>query len=236
MRQAIVEVIGSLITELANVNGREQTDPKQNQKQISGLFQLLLDRVLDNSSYVRSKVFAVLAKLINIKAYKFPKHRLQITTTAVSALDDKNSSVRKAAASLLVQLLFTHPYVLHGGMLQREIWEGEYKKALDKIEGAMGKAVEDNNEQEEQEEEGKKKSRKKIPKKYSSFSASVFPYLIVDRSKKAESDEKMDVDGENERNQKAMLPRLTKITTAMRLRRSQGQNRISYNLGNLSWI
>jgi len=169
MRQAIVEVIGSLITELANVNDGEQADPKQNQKQISGLFQLLLDRVLDNSSYVRSKVFAVLAKLVNIKTYKFPKHRLQITSTVVSALDDKNSSVRKAAASLLVQLLFTHPYILHGGMLQREIWENEYKEAvaaLDKIEGAMGKAVEDNGEQEGQEqEEGKKRSRKKKSKK-----------------------------------------------------------------------
>jgi len=97
MRQAIVEVVGSLITELANITGDGQADPKQNQKQISGLFQLVLDRVLDNSSYVRSKVFAVLAKMVKIKTYKFPKHRLQITTTAVSALDDKNSSVTTAS-------------------------------------------------------------------------------------------------------------------------------------------
>jgi condensin complex subunit 1 len=168
MRQAIVEVIGLLITELANIND-EQADPKQNQKQISGLFQLLLDRVLDNSSYVRSKVFAVLAKLVNIKTYKFPKHRLQITTIAVSALDDKNSSVRKVAASLLVQLLLTHPYILHGGVLQRDVWENEYKEAvaaLDKIEGVIGKAVEDNGEQEGQGEAREaKKSRKKKSKK-----------------------------------------------------------------------
>jgi condensin complex subunit 1 len=180
MRQAIVEIIGSLITELANINGGEQTDPKQNQKQISGLFQLLLDRVLDNSSYVRSKVFAVLAKLVNIKTYKFPKHRLQITTTTVSALDDKNSSVRKAAASLLVQLLFTHPYILHGGMLQREIWENEYKEAvtaLDKIEGAMGKAVEDNGEQGQGEEKVQKKSRKKKSKRSLKFFRFVLPIL-----------------------------------------------------------
>jgi len=42
MRQAIVEATCSLLTELA-------------------LFNLLLERVLDNSSYDRSKVFAVLA-------------------------------------------------------------------------------------------------------------------------------------------------------------------------------
>ena len=166
MRQAIVEIIGSLIIELASINDDGQADPKQNQKQIPRLFQLLLDRVLDNSSYVRSKVFAVLAKVVNIKTYKFPKHRLQITTTAVNALDDKNSSVRKAAASLLVQLLVTHPYILHGGVLQRDVWETEYQEAvasLDKIEGAMGNAVEDNGEQEggEEEEEEKKSSKKR---------------------------------------------------------------------------
>ncbi len=49
MRQAIVEVIGSLIIELANVEGEDQADPKQTQKQISNLFNLLLERVLDNS-------------------------------------------------------------------------------------------------------------------------------------------------------------------------------------------
>ena len=71
MRQAIVEVIGSLIIELANVEGEDQADPKQTQKQISNLFNLLLERVLDNSSYVRSKVFAVLAKLVKIKPTNF---------------------------------------------------------------------------------------------------------------------------------------------------------------------
>jgi len=85
---------------------------------------------------------------------------------AVSALDDKNSSVRKAAASLLVRLLLTHPYILHGAVLQRDVWENEYKEAVaacDKIEGAMGKAIEDDGEQEgqEEEEEGKKKLGKK---------------------------------------------------------------------------
>ncbi len=165
MRQAIVEVIGSLITELANVSdGSQPDDPKQSQNQISNLFTLLFERVLDNSSYVRSKVFSVLAtKLLQIKTYKFPKHRLEITRTAVGALEDKNASVRKAAVGVMVQLLVTHPYILHGGVLEREVWEKEYKEAvegLEKIEGAMGKVVEDTGEQESETEKKKKKKKK----------------------------------------------------------------------------
>ncbi len=87
-------------------------------------------------------------------------------------MDDKNSSVRKAAASLLVQLLLTHPYILHGGMLQRDVWENEYNEAataLDKIEGAIGKVVKDNGEQEERRDgpdAGELKKSKKKSKRY----------------------------------------------------------------------
>ncbi|KAF9528388.1 non-SMC mitotic condensation complex subunit 1-domain-containing protein [Crepidotus variabilis] len=173
MRQSVIEVVGSLITHLASTEQDSDTaEPKQIQKQIANLFNLLLERVLDNSSYVRSKVFAVLAKLVHIKEYKFPKQRLSITSTAVSALDDKNASVRKASASLLVQLLLTHPYIIHGGELDREVWENEYKTAvaeLSQIEGLIGKVVEAEQDQEENgEEETKGKKRSKRSKKVKS--------------------------------------------------------------------
>jgi len=204
MRQAIIEVIGSLITDLANAE-TEQADAKQTQKQIGGLFNLLLERVLDNSSYVRSKVFAVLAKLMNIKAFKFPKHRLHITDAAVAALDDKNSSVRKAAAILLVQMLLTHPYALtHGGMLHKETWETEYKEvaaALEKIEGQMGNVVNTGGDEDAEQVDGeegeskKKKSKKFVIFEYNRFS--VHSHFGC-RSKKANADESMDVDEEDE--------------------------------------
>ena len=176
MRQAMIEVIGFLICELANNDGQE-ADAKQTQKQINQLFNLLLERVLDLSLYVRAKVFAVLAKLTGIKSIKFPKQRLHITTAAVSALDDKGAAVRKGAAALLVCLLQTHPYgMMYGGMLQLEIWEADYKDAvaeLDKIESRIGNVVntggeeqnedkdEDEDEDEDQAEEGGKKKRRK---------------------------------------------------------------------------
>ena len=173
MRQAIIEVIGFLIYELASTDGQE-ADAKQTQKQISQLFNLLLERVLDLSSYVRAKVFTVLSKLTGIKTIKFPKQRLNITTAAVGALDDKVASVRKAAAALLVNLLQTHPYgMTHGGMLQLDVWEADYKEAvaeLDKIESQIGNVVniegaeqeeEEGEEEDHQDEEGGKKKKKK---------------------------------------------------------------------------
>lgn len=80
----------------------------------------------------------------------------------MGALEDKNASVRKAAVGVVVQLLMTHPYILHGGMLEREVWEREYKEAvegLEKIEAAMGKVVEEPGELEEEPRKGKKKKR-----------------------------------------------------------------------------
>jgi condensin complex subunit 1 len=178
MRQAVIEVIGFLICELAHNDGQE-ADAKQTQKQINQLFNLLLERVLDLSLYVRAKVFAVLAKLTSLKSIKFPKQRLHITTAAVSALDDKGAAVRKGAAALLVCLLQTHPYgLMYGGMLQLGIWEADYKDAvaeLDKIESQIGNVVntggeeqdEDEDEDEDHEaEEGGKKKRKRKSKKY----------------------------------------------------------------------
>jgi len=177
MRQAIVEILGFLIADLSNAGAEGQdTDAKQTQKQINSLFDLLLERVLDNSGYVRGKVFNVLAKIVNIKTYKFPKYRLQMASQAAGALDDKLATVRKAAISLLKELLLTHPYgAPHGGTLQREIWETEYKTVvakLEKFEGAVGNVVQntegegEGEQDEEEEEEGGDGRKRKGSKKY----------------------------------------------------------------------
>ena len=149
MRQAIVEIIGTLIINLANEEA--PPDPKKQQKQINGLFSCLFERVLDISPYIRAKVFAVLSRIIEVKTFRFPKQRLLITSSAVAALDDKSATVRKTAASLLGHLLLTHPYFhTHGGSLQRELFAESYKEVTDKlakIESVVGKAV--NNEDNE---------------------------------------------------------------------------------------
>ncbi|EGO04014.1 hypothetical protein SERLA73DRAFT_69808 [Serpula lacrymans var. lacrymans S7.3] len=144
MRMALVEVIGSLIRELA-LSADLAADAAQSQKQLDGLYELLVSRTLDLSSYVRSKVLATLSKLCDLPV-KFPKQRLKITRAAVAMLDDKAASVRKGAISLIVRLVVTHPYgLMHGGLLGLAEWEDRYaevKKELEKVEGAVGKAVE----------------------------------------------------------------------------------------------
>ncbi|KZT24887.1 hypothetical protein NEOLEDRAFT_1156610 [Neolentinus lepideus HHB14362 ss-1] len=176
MRMAMVEIIGCLIRELASSEDLS-TDANQAQKQIHGLYDLLLDRTLDLSSYVRTKVFAVLAKLCDLPV-KFPKQRLAITRAAVGALEDKASGVRKNAIALLVKLILTHPYgLMHGGLLGLQEWGGRYKEVceeLQKVEGGMGNAVEregtvetegdkkdEEDEREEEEDEEEESSKKK---------------------------------------------------------------------------
>ncbi|PFH48881.1 hypothetical protein AMATHDRAFT_64397 [Amanita thiersii Skay4041] len=156
IRTSLVEVVGYLITELAAPVTSTDTDARQVQKQIANLYDLLLERMLDVSSYVRTKVLSVLSKLCDLKV-KFPKQRLAITRAAVTALEDKAATVRKNAAALLVKLLLTHPYgLMHGGMLALDTWKAEYKvvkEQLQKVEGTIGNAVE-RPQGEEDDEEG----------------------------------------------------------------------------------
>lgn len=163
MRVAIVEVIGYLAAELAaQAQLDDVSDRAQLHKQINGLFELLLERAMDVSSYVRTKVLSVLSKLCDL-SHKFPKQRLAVTQVAVAALEDKAASVRKGAVALLVKLLLTHPYgKTHGGYLELDIWEAEYqtiKAELAKVEGTVGNAVrddegEDEDDQDDEEEDG----------------------------------------------------------------------------------
>lgn len=61
MRNAILEVIGLLIRELAITEGLD-VEPEKQQKQLEAFFDLLLERLLDLNSFVRSKVATVLLK------------------------------------------------------------------------------------------------------------------------------------------------------------------------------
>ncbi len=151
---AMVEIIGSLIRELASSSDLSPTSNSSSHisKQLDGLYDLLLERTLDVSSYVRTKDLSVLSKLCDLPV-KLPKKRLGVTRAAVDSLEDKASSVRKAAVGCLVKLVVTHPYgLMHGGLLGLKEWEERYKSVceeLEKVEGAVGKAVERDGEDEE---------------------------------------------------------------------------------------
>ncbi|KII87644.1 hypothetical protein PLICRDRAFT_643063 [Plicaturopsis crispa FD-325 SS-3] len=157
MRMAIVEILGCLIQELALSPDLSSDNEEQTQKQLNGLFDLLLSRTLDLSSYVRTRTLQVLARLMDLKP-KFPKYRLKITRATVECLEDKASGVRKGAVALLNKLVCTHPWgMMHGGPLGLSEWEQRYldvKMELEKVEGQVGKAIEGEGENEPEDEEG----------------------------------------------------------------------------------
>ncbi|KAF7319328.1 Condensin complex subunit 1 [Mycena chlorophos] len=136
IRVAIVEVVGALIVDISRSEDLEDKDEDgeegTQQKRMDNLHETLLERALDLSSYVRSKVLAVLVKLCDIP--KQPRQRMARAQVAVAALEDKIATVRKNAAALLIKLVTTHPYAApYGGHLNMDIWQTEYNRLRDEI-------------------------------------------------------------------------------------------------------
>ncbi|KAG8845943.1 hypothetical protein FRB91_001313, partial [Serendipita sp. 411] len=168
MRIAMVEIIGNLIKYLA---GADQIEKRE--KKINSLFDMLTERYLDVSSFVRVKVMQVLSRVWDLPQ-KFPKQRLILTEKTISALHDKTPSVRRAAIALLTKSIVTHPYgLMHGGELRHAEWEVRYEevtKELDKLEnrpvdetGPLGEAEDDEEEGSEEEDESDDESLVKEP-------------------------------------------------------------------------
>ncbi|GEM07229.1 condensin complex subunit 1 [Rhodotorula toruloides] len=134
MRNAILEVLGLLIRELALTEpGALSLDPAKHTRLLSSFFDLLTERLLDLNSYVRAKTASVLLKTCELPPSRFPAQRLEIARLAARSLYDKASTVRKNCLALLVKLVVTHPYGLHGGELGKEMWE----ERLAKLEGQL---------------------------------------------------------------------------------------------------
>jgi condensin complex subunit 1 len=169
IRQAIIEILGLLIAHLQGDmedQANEGQDHRKTQKEIAGMFEHIFERLLDNSSYVRTKVFAVLNKICDLKT-KFPRYRIKMATYAAEALKDKTATVRKAAISLLVKLVETHCWSeADGGLLSKAKFKELYDdatKELSEMEGKLGKVVEraeDDEETQAEPSQKKKKSKK----------------------------------------------------------------------------
>lgn len=64
MRMALVEIVGMLIHEIAVSDEGEQ---ESREKKINNLFELLTERFLDLSSYVRAKVINTLSRICELR-------------------------------------------------------------------------------------------------------------------------------------------------------------------------
>jgi len=133
MRQAIVEVIGNLISYLSEV---EQTDQVKNQ--IDGFFDILEERFMDTNSYVRTKVLQIASSLCDLRV-KFPKRRQRLTELVIGRLSDKSFWTRKQAIKTLIRMIESHPYSMHGGELDLEEWEVQYTEVTDELKAMITK-------------------------------------------------------------------------------------------------
>ncbi|KAJ7732950.1 hypothetical protein DFH07DRAFT_990553, partial [Mycena maculata] len=164
MRIGVVEVIAAIIQDLADAEEDESSDGPQ-KKQINGLYDLLLERALNVSSYVRTKVLAALARLCDMKRAKFPSNGSRSRGRQWARSRTRLlARMCKGAAALLVRLLLTHPYgLMYGGTLTFEKWEEDYrllKAELVKTEASVGDGSTVQDQDEEDEAAEKKKKRK----------------------------------------------------------------------------
>ena len=158
MRMAMVEVLGHLIREVA-VSDDTNGEPEAREKRLNSLFDLLTDRFLDLSSYVRAKVLVTLSKLCDLPV-KLPKQRLKIVQHTIDALEDKGSSVRRQAVALLTKLILTHPYgLMHGGLLKLEEWEERYESVVKELEAIDASEIPQQDGDEEDEEESEEEEQ-----------------------------------------------------------------------------
>ncbi|KZT53109.1 hypothetical protein CALCODRAFT_501450 [Calocera cornea HHB12733] len=153
MRMALIEVLGTLIRELAL---SEEGEQEAREKQIEKLFELLNERFMDLNGYVRAKVITTLTKLCNLPP-KFPKQRQQITELTIASLEDKSSTVRRYAIALITRLILTHPFgLLHGGPLNLTAWQERYKKVKEELNTLEQKMGVLEGQRDAEEEEGQK--------------------------------------------------------------------------------
>lgn len=91
-------------------NSNSLINPEQKKKTKNTLFDLLEARVLDVSSYTRSKVFQVWSSLVEER--KVPALRISrnLIPLARDRLQDKSSLVRKQAIQLLTIMVVQNPW------------------------------------------------------------------------------------------------------------------------------
>ncbi|KAL1746755.1 non-SMC mitotic condensation complex subunit 1-domain-containing protein [Schizophyllum fasciatum] len=141
VRSAVMDVLGNVITDISS---RKVEDADQRNKQLRTHYEVLLERALDVSSYVRVRVLGVCRQIVLTEGTDpaFYKTRIWIMQTAIDAVKDTTPTVRKAAVQLINALIEAHPYQggPHGDELRREDWEMEYNKWTEKLQALQAAA------------------------------------------------------------------------------------------------
>ncbi|KAG5363441.1 Condensin complex subunit 1 [Yarrowia sp. B02] len=98
-------------------------DSEHYRSQIEDVLELVEERILDVSPYVRSRVLQLFSNVCDLEV-RFNAHFQQTANMAVECLNDKSGLVRGRAAKLLQKLVTTHPFAaLHGAQLNMGVWK-----------------------------------------------------------------------------------------------------------------
>lgn len=91
--------------------------------QIEGVLELVEERILDVSPYVRSRVLQLFSGVCDLQV-RFNAHFQQTANMAAQCLNDKSGLVRGRAAKLLQKLVSNHPFsAMHGAQLNTKTWK-----------------------------------------------------------------------------------------------------------------
>lgn len=99
------------------------------QQTLDALLDILSERLMDTSSYTRSKVVATWASLARARAIPLNRY-LMATEGTVKRLSDKAANVRKTAIELLHDLIENNPY---GPSLARQQWQERLQEVRDTL-------------------------------------------------------------------------------------------------------
>ena len=100
------------------------------QQTLEALLDILAERLMDTSSYTRSKVVTTWAHLARARAIPLNRY-LMATEGAVKRLSDKAANVRKSAIELLHDLIENNPY---GPSLSLQQWQERLKEVRATLE------------------------------------------------------------------------------------------------------
>lgn len=119
IRNGIVDSCSQIVVSISTTG----EDGEHYRSQIEGVLELVEERVLDVSPYVRSRVLQLFSNVCDLEV-RFNAHFQQTANMAVECLNDKSGLVRGRAAKLLQKLVTTHPFkALHGAQLNMGVWK-----------------------------------------------------------------------------------------------------------------
>lgn len=119
IRNGIIDSCAQIITGISTAG--DEAD--HHRSQIEGVLELVEERVLDVSPYVRSRVLQLFSSVCDLDV-KLNAHFQQTAEMAVECLNDKSGLVRGRAVKLLAKLVTNHPFsALHGSQLNMAVWK-----------------------------------------------------------------------------------------------------------------